>query len=160
MQLSPHFTLVEFTRSPTGARLGIRNIPSLEHVANLERLALELEKVRALTGHPLHVNSGYRCPELNAAVGGSPNSYHMLGCAADFDPPAGWTHDHLQQAIADRPDIAFDQLLEEGTVKPESEGGSRWIHFAIAALGAIPRRRVQDADVDRLGGTILRVQAG
>jgi hypothetical protein len=160
VQLSPHFALIEFTRSPTAARLGIPNIPSLEHVANLERLALELEKVRALTGQPLHINSGYRCPELNAAVGGSPNSYHMAGCAADFDPPPGWTHDRLQQAIAARPDIAFDDLLEEGTAQPEAAGGARWIHFAIAKLGATPRRRVRDADVDRLGGTILRVQAG
>jgi hypothetical protein len=124
------------------------------------RLCLELEKVRAITGEPLRINSGYRCPELNAAVGGSPTSYHMLGLAADFDPPAGWTHDAFQHAIAERPEIVFDLLLEEGTDKAESEGGSRWIHFQVARPGREPRRLIRDATVDQLGGTITRVVVG
>jgi hypothetical protein len=160
VRLSPHFTLRELLASPTADRLGITNAPGLEIVANLGRLADALEQVRALTGQPLRINSGYRCPELNAAVGGSPNSYHMRGLAADFDPPPGWTHDALQQAIAADPDIPFDLVLEEGTAKPEAQGGSRWIHLQIAPLGVAPRRRVRDAEVDRLGGTILRVVAG
>jgi hypothetical protein len=160
VRLSPHFTLRELVASPTAARLEISNAPGLEVVANLGRLCVELEKVRKLTGQPLHINSGYRCPALNAAVGGHPQSAHQEGRAADFDPPPGWTHDALQQAIAADPDLAFDVVLEEGTAKPESEGGSRWIHFAIARLGVAPRRLVRDAEVDRLGGTIVRVSAG
>jgi len=160
MQLSEHFTLYELVRSPTAERLGIENTPNLDVVANLTRLAVELEKVRAITGQPLRINSGYRCPALNEAVGGHPASRHLKGCAADFDPPPGWTHDQFQHAIAEDPTIAFDLVLEEGTVKPESEGGSRWIHFQIAYLGETPRRHVKDATVDRLGGTITRVERG
>lgn len=160
MRLSPHFTLRELVASPTAERLGIANVPTLEVVANLQRLTRELEKVRALTGQPLRINSGYRSPELNAAVGGHPASAHQEGRAADFDPPAGWTHDALQQAIAADARILFDLVLEEGTAKPESEGGSRWIHLSIPRLGTVARRAVKDAEVDRLGGQITRVFLG
>ena len=160
MKLSDNFALGEFTASATAKRLHINNNPSLDVLANLRRLAVELEKVRAITGKPLKIASGYRAPALNKAVGGSKTSYHMDGCAADFDPPAGWTHDQLQQAIAADTGIVFDMILEEGTAKPESEGGSRWLHFQIPRPGAPARRLVKDAEVDRLGGTIVRIAAG
>lgn len=44
------------------------------------------EPVRAVLGVPLHVTSGYRCPELNRAVGGRPNSRHVLALAIDVVP--------------------------------------------------------------------------
>lgn len=161
LQLSKHFTLAELTRSATAARLGIENTPPEDVVLNLQRLAVELEKVRVLCGGPLWIHSGYRSPSLNAAVGGSPTSYHLSGCAADFDPPAGMTHDALQHMIAAQGTlIAFDLVMEEGTAKPESEGGSRWIHFQIPKTDAPPRYRVLDALVDKLGGTITRVMPG
>ena len=160
MQLSEHFTLYELTASPTAKARRIRNVPGLEQVANGVRLCTELEKVRAITGEPLPINSGFRCDELNAAVGGSPTSYHKDFLAADFDPPPGWTHDAFQHAIAEDPTIAFDLLLEEGTAKPESEGGHRWIHMQVARPGHEPRRLVRDATVDRLGGTIIRTEVG
>lgn len=161
LQLTKHFTLAELTRSVTAARLGIDNTPPEEVALNLQQLAVELEKVRVLCGGPLLIHSGYRCLSLNTAVGGSKDSYHLLGCAADFDPPAGMTHDHLQQAIASQGTlVAFDLIMEEGTIKPEAEGGSRWLHFQIAKPGAAPRYRVKDAIVDHLGGTITRVVPG
>lgn len=161
LMLSAHFSLAELTRSATATRLGIDNTPDEEVVSNLHRLAIELEKIRGLAGGPLKVNSGYRCESLNAAVGGSPNSYHLFGCAADIDPPPGMTHDQLQQAIAQQGNlIAFDTVMEEGTQKPESEGGSRWIHFQICREDDVPRYLVRDAIVDKLGGTITRVVAG
>lgn len=161
MQLTRHFTLAELTRSATAARLGIDNTPDEATVLNLQRLCVELEKVRLLCGAPLLIHSGYRSPSLNTAVGGSPNSYHLLGCAADFDPPAGMTHDQLQQAIAAQGTlITFDLIMEEGTVKLEADGGSRWLHFQIPRPTEVPRYRVRDATVDKLGGTITRVTVG
>lgn len=161
LMLSSHFSLAELTRSATATRLGIDNTPDEAVVSNLHRLAIELEKIRGLAGGPLKINSGYRCPSLNAAVGGSPKSYHLDGLACDFDPPAGMTHDQLQQAIAQQGNlIAFDLVMEEGTVKSEAEGGSRWIHFQISREDDVPRYKVVDATVDKLGGTITRVTPG
>ena len=49
-----------------------------------QELLTALEDLRALVGRPIHVNDAYRCPVHNAAVGGAPNSEHMLGLAADI----------------------------------------------------------------------------
>ena len=70
MNLSPNFTLAELTHSEIGIRKGIDNTPPADIVANLSELALTLEKVRDLLGVPMHINSAYRSPKVNAAVGG------------------------------------------------------------------------------------------
>lgn len=153
--LSPHFKLGELCKSATAERLGIDNGPPPHVLQNLRRLAVELEKIRDLTGKPLVIHSGYRSPALNARVGGSKNSYHMLGCAADFDPPAGMSHDELQHAIEDAAHINFDLVLEE-----KAKDGAHWLHFQVARPGERPRRRVKDATLDVQGGAITRVSAG
>lgn len=79
-----HFTLNEFTRSDTAQRLHIDNTPEPHHIANLTRLIIRtLDPARQRLAMPIYVNSGYRCPELNKAIGGAENSYHMQGRAAD-----------------------------------------------------------------------------
>lgn len=154
MNLSPHFTLEELTASGTAARLRLDNTPPAGVIANLRRLAYELEKIRAMTGKPLRIASGYRGPQVNAAVGGAKNSYHLQGCAADFDPPAGVTHDQLQKMIAANPDIDFDLVLEE-----KAKDGAHWLHFQIPLPGARGRRLARDAQLDRQGGAITRTTA-
>ena len=101
MQLTPHFTLAEFMRSDTAARLAIDNTPTRHHLANLHVLAAKLEEVRALFGQPLIITSGYRSPALNAAVDGSATSSHCEGLAADFHIPAFGPDQAVAQAIAD-----------------------------------------------------------
>jgi hypothetical protein len=119
-QLSEHFSLEEMTSSEVAIRKGIDNTPSAEVVANLTELAMALEKVRSLLGVPMHINSAYRSPKANAAVGGSSTSAHMTGQAADFVAPQCGTPQDIAQKIA-ASDIAFDQLIYEGT----------WLHFGI-----------------------------
>lgn len=121
MQLTEHFSLDELTASSTATRLGIDNTPNLETVARLTTLALGLERVRALLGHPMHIDSGYRCPALNAAVGGSKVSAHMEGWAADFVCPDYGAPLGIARAIA-ASDIQFDQCIQEGT----------WVHISFA----------------------------
>lgn len=85
MKLSEHFTLEELTRSATAKARGIDNTPTERDKANLKRLADQvLEPLRKMAGVPIIVTSGYRCPKLNAAVGGEPTSQHMRGEAADI----------------------------------------------------------------------------
>lgn len=153
--LSEHFTLEELSESATAKRLGLDNTPPPYVRANLGRLAVALERVRELAGHkPLHIKSGYRSATVNKAVGGHPVSYHILGLAADFDPPSGVTHNELQHAIA-ASGMDFDMVLEE-----RAKDGGHWLHFQLARPGDKPRRRVLDAELAMTGGTISRVTAG
>ena len=119
-QLTQHFALEELTFSSTAQRLGIDNTPSLELVARLTILAMGLEKVRALLGVAMHIDSGYRCQELNKAVGGVPNSAHVDGYAADFIAPDYGSPLMIARAIAGS-GIAFDQVIQEGN----------WVHVSF-----------------------------
>ena len=69
--LSEHFNLTEFTTSLVASTRRIDNTPPLSAVSNLQQLCLHvLEPLRAHLGHAVRINSGYRSPKLNAAVGG------------------------------------------------------------------------------------------
>ena len=75
--LSEHFNLTEFTTSLVAATRRIDNTPPLSAVGNLQQLCLHvLEPLRAHLGHAVRINSGYRSPRLNAAVGGVKTSDH------------------------------------------------------------------------------------
>jgi len=83
VNLSPHFTLRELTRTSTG----LVNDPSPSQVAALTSLCLHvLEPIRALLGVPLRITSGFRSSQVNAAIKGAAGSQHMRGEAADIVP--------------------------------------------------------------------------
>jgi zinc D-Ala-D-Ala carboxypeptidase len=129
MQLSPHFSLEELTF--TNHRL-LDNTPDAEIVKNLTRLAEFLEKVRALVGAPIDVNSAYRSIAVNASVGGKPTSQHCKGCAADIKV-SGMTPDQVVRLIKDS-GLPFDQLIREFDA---------WTHVSIPNIaGAQPRGQV------------------
>jgi hypothetical protein len=134
VKLSANFTLEELVASQVATRRGINNQPDAATVRNLTALAATLEQVRALVGRPLAVSSGYRCPDLNRWVGGAPASAHTLGLAADISC-SGIAPRELAHMIG-ASDIAFDQLIYEGT----------WVHLGLAA-GA-PRQQVLTAHFD------------
>lgn len=84
MKNPKYFDLEELLRSETALNHGIENLPAWEDVENLKELATDvLDAVRLEWGQPILVNSGYRCAELNARVGGVPTSAHMVGRAVD-----------------------------------------------------------------------------
>lgn len=111
MQLSEHFSLRELTRSDKADELGDPNTPTATHLANLRVLAARLEEVRALFGLPIMIESGYRNPRVNAAVGGVPNSDHALGWAADIQIN-GVDDLTVAKTIRDS-GLKFDQLIRE-----------------------------------------------
>ena len=88
MNLSEHFTLAEFTASSKARDLGIDNTPPDSLIPHLIKTAYGIEEVRSLLGNnPIHVNSAYRCPTLNQAVGSKSTSQHLSGSAVDFICP-------------------------------------------------------------------------
>lgn len=131
MKLSIHFDLSEFTHSQTAIRRGIDNTPDDTILTNLYRLAQTLEQVREVLGKPIIISSGYRCPELNAAIGGSKTSAHMKGLACDFTCPAFGTPYAVALEIADSV-VEFDQIIYEGT----------WVHLGLSDN---PRRQLLTA---------------
>lgn len=135
--LSEHFTFEELIRSATAARMGIANIPEEKHLPNLVRLCtMLLEPFREAIGKPMQINSGYRVPALNAAVGGVTNSAHMEGRAADFIVP-GEDLSAVWRTLIELP-LPWDQLIWE-----TNRVGSQWIHAAVARDGEEPRREVK-----------------
>lgn len=84
MQITKNFKLSEFTHSDTAEKLGIDNTPSEFIIENITLLCTKLlQPLRSLYGKPMNINSGYRCEELNEAVGGVDTSDHRKGLAAD-----------------------------------------------------------------------------
>ena len=89
-----HFKIEEFTYSITAQHLGIDNTSTPSVVRNLERLVSRvLDPLREAWGSSIIVTSGYRCPELNARVGGVKTSYHLRGMAADIRPKNGFLYE-------------------------------------------------------------------
>jgi hypothetical protein len=144
MNLSEHFTLEELTVSETAARKGLDNTPDNNALINLRRLALFLEKVRAVLNKPIKVNSAYRSPKVNASVGGSKTSQHCLGCAADIRV-AGMTPNQVVKAIKSS-NIEYDQVIREY---------DSWTHISIPNKPDILPRK-QALIIDKLGTRIFK----
>ena len=156
MKLTPHFSLAEMTRTSVK---GVDNTPTVGVVSNLIRVCRWLEMLReeynrrygepapaspltplpeargTLRGEgeePIIINSGYRSPAVNRAVGGAQNSNHLTGCAADIR--ALGIEQALRYAvilldISDESQESFDELLIE------HKGNDYWIHFAVRPKG-------------------------
>lgn len=115
-----HFTITELTRSTTARRQGIDNTPPEQVVKNLHTLIdTVLDPARELFGAPIYVNSGYRCRELNRAVGGAARSYHMSGRAADLNTGSTEGNKRLYEILKTLP---HTELIRER--------GGTWIHVA------------------------------
>lgn len=130
MRLSKNFWLSEFTRSQYASRNNIDNTPTSEHINNLRLLCVNvLQPTRDEFGS-MQVNSGYRCVELNAAIGGASTSQHTKGEAADVEK-AGV--DNLEMAMWIRDNCEFDQLILE--YYEEGKPDSGWIHVSFRQGG-------------------------
>ena len=123
-----YFTLKELLRSSTAEAQRIDNTPTWKVVENLRDLADNiLDPLRAAWGSPIIVTSGYRCPLLNTAVGGSATSVHMIGSAADLNPATGNFADFKDFVVRwfKTSGKKFDQLLIERNAKT----GDMWLHI-------------------------------
>jgi hypothetical protein len=139
MNLSENFTLEEMIASETASRHHIDQTPSNDVLMNLRRLALFLEDVRKLLGKPLHINSAYRSPLANEAVGGKKTSQHCRGTAADIKVK-GMTPDQVVRAIV-KSGLQYDQVIREF---------DSWTHVSIPNGKDIAPRK-QALIIDRNG---------
>ena len=135
MKLTEHFSYEELTFT---THREFDNTPPAFALNNLQRLAEFLEQVRDLLGKPMIVDSGYRSPEVNHAVGSTSNSQHIKGCACDFRVP-GMTPAEVVEAIH-KSDLTYDQLILE----------LGWTHISIPNTDDADARKMALV-IDRAG---------
>jgi hypothetical protein len=137
-KLTEHFTVEELTASPTAKAKGIPNTPTPEHLENMKYVCEKiLEPVRTHFGKAVTINSSYRCPALNKAVGGSTTSQHVNGEAVDFEIQgisnkvvADWVSENLE----------FDQVILEFYVEGDKNSG--WVHASIKKGGGNRKQKL------------------
>lgn len=115
MKISKNFTIEELCASDTAKKYGIINqITTVEQRDALFALVRKvLQPLRDLWGKPIHINSGFRCPELNARVGGAATSQHTKGEAADLKTGSNTASYNMAKLILSTPSIwsQVDQLI-------------------------------------------------
>ena len=137
MNLTEHFTLEELTIT---SHRQFDNTPNADEIANLTRLAIFLERVKAkLGGKPVMINSGFRSKQVNDAVGSKDTSQHRIGCAADFRVP-GMTPNEVVQTLVDS-GLPYDQIIREF---------DSWTHISVPSNAGLFARR-QALIIDKAG---------
>ena len=127
--ISKHVSYKEGINSMTAVRLGIDNTPNDEQLSNMELIANEIfEPLRAYVGGPIKINSFFRSPELNKAIGGSSKSQHCKGQAMDIDDTFGrMTNAEMYHWIKEYLD--FDQMIWEFG----DDDNPNWIHVSYVS---------------------------
>lgn len=105
-----YFTVQEFQKSETATKLGIDNVIPIRLLPNMyDLVTMVLQPCREFIKIPIRINSGYRCPLLNKAVGGVPGSQHLLCQAADIT--TGYRARDLQIVDYIAQHLAYDQMI-------------------------------------------------
>ena len=127
--ISKHISYKESTNSITAIRRGIDNTPNDEQLANMELIAEKIfEPLREWVGGPIKINSFFRCPDLNKAIGGSRKSQHCQGQAIDIDDTYGIVaNSDMYNYIKNNLD--FDQLIWEFG----DDNNPNWVHVSYVS---------------------------
>lgn len=140
MQVTKNFTLAELLHSNTAVRLGMNNVPSTDHQANLITACHELfQPMRDALAKSVLISSGYRSAAVNKAVGGSDKSAHCVGYAIDFISPTFGTPKEIAQFLAKelvKREIKFDQIILEF---------NEWVHIGYKSQKGEQRGQVLTA---------------
>ena len=127
--ISKHISNKEGTYSRTALRLGIKNKPNKEQLNNMVKLAEEVfEPLREYANGPIKINSFFRSPELNKAIGGSVKSQHCHGQAIDIDDTFGHKT-NAQMYYFIKSELDFDQMIWEFG----DNGNPNWVHVSYVS---------------------------
>ena len=147
MKLSENLTLREAIKSNTATRLGIDNTPEQWEVNNLRAVAENIfQPVRDHFGVQIGVSSGYRCKELNKAIGGSKYSQHMIGEALDIDADIYGKVTNAEIFNYIKNNLEWDQMIWEFGDDDEPN----WVHVSYKESGS-NRRQLKRAYRDSKG---------
>ena len=143
-RISKHLSLKEATKSNTATRLEIKNEPrELDLVRMIEIAEKVFEPLREWVDGPIKVNSFYRSPELNSAIGGSKNSQHCIGCALDIDDTFGHkTNAQMFDYIKNNLD--YDQIIWEFG----DDDNCDWVHVSYISEDANRRRLLKATKIN------------
>jgi len=143
-RISKHLSLKEATKSNTATRLEIKNEPrELDLIRMIEIAEKVFEPLREWVGGPIKVNSFYRSPELNSAIGGSKNSQHCIGCALDIDDTFGHkTNAQMFDYIKNNLD--YDQIIWEFG----DDDNCDWVHVSYISEDANRRRLLKATKIN------------
>ena len=127
--ISKHISYKEGVYSITATRKGIDNTPNNDQLLKMVSVAEEVfEPLRAYVGGPIKINSFFRCPELNTAIGGSSKSQHCKGQAIDIDDTYGrMTNAEMYNFIKDN--LEFDQIIWEFG----DDDNPDWVHVSYVS---------------------------
>lgn len=145
MRLAPNFTFAEMVTTNHRSLYEQNAIEAMDRLDALRVTAQMLQAVRNHYGRPLVVNSGFRGPTLNAAVGGSKTSQHMKGEAADFKIP-GVSLYEVFRWIRDDSGLPYGQVILEGSIPDQPT----WIHLSLGEPWRDPSRCRQPMTWDRV----------
>ena len=150
-RISEHVSLKEGVKSHTATRLNINNVPSDLDLINMKTIADEVfEPLREFVGGPISINSFYRSPKLNSAIGGSTSSQHCKGCALDIDDIYGYkTNAEMFEYI--KCNLDYDQMIWEfgNDTNPD------WVHVSYVSEDANRRRLLKATRIN--GKTNYRI---
>ena len=143
IQFTPTFSLMELLVTEHRNFDEEQYNPPAAVIENLRALCVNiLQPLRDSLGTPIKVNSGYRCPSLNKAIGGATNSQHMTGQAADIiDLIHG--NESLFKKISEL-NLPFDQMIDEFNF--------RWVHVSYDPIRH--RKDILQAQKDAKGKTV------
>ncbi len=129
MSISKHISYKEGVYSRTALRRGIKNNPNAEQMKNMVAIAEEVfEPLRMWVGGPIKINSFFRSPELNKAIGGSGKSQHCHGQAIDLDDTFGKaTNAEMYEFI--KQNLDFDQMIWEFG----DDENPDWVHVSYVS---------------------------
>jgi len=135
-RISEHVSLKEGIKSHTATRLNIDNVPRDLDLINMKTIAEEVfEPLRKFVDGPIAINSFYRSPKLNSAIGGSTSSQHCIGCAIDIDDTYGCkTNAEMFEYI--KCNLDYDQMIWEFG----DDNNPDWVHVSYITEDANRRR--------------------
>jgi hypothetical protein len=139
-RISEHVSFKEGIKSHTAIRLNIDNAPSSLDLINMKTIAEKVfEPLRKFVGGPIAINSFYRSPKLNSAIGGSISSQHCKGCALDVDDKYGYkTNAEMFEYI--KCNLDYDQMIWEFG----NDNNPDWVHVSYVSED-VNRRRLLKA---------------